>query len=182
MLLSANHWTRTSSTRHSRRQGKVSLLELCRTIGKPTPVSKLKPAYEIGFQGVNQHRKVAPLQHSELFTSFIGVLNNRSPRQSDRPGKTLDTSDQPLYEYRRHGPMRYFTASQRQRPRHRKSLTAEEIAIQRLKTRQQRCSLDMDQQIKDACAEFKVDPFSLPENTALLRDSSVRLRNAFKHV
>jgi hypothetical protein len=40
----------------------------------------------------------------------------------------------------------------------------------------------MDQQISQACGDFQVDPLSVPDNVALLRDSSLRLRNAFKQI
>lgn len=177
MLLTSDHWTRNTS--RSRQRGKPSLLQLCQTFGRPKPSSKLKPAVELGFKGLHRQFRTTAVQRSELYSSFLEVLNNSS---HPKPRRCLDTREQPRYDFRRHDPVRYFTASQPRRPHHRRVLTAEEIAIQTLKTRQQRCSLDMDQQISQACSDFEVDPSSVPENVALLRDSSIRLRNAFKQV
>lgn len=179
MLLASDHWTRTTSTSHSRRRGKASLLQLCQTLGKPKPVPKQKPAWDLGFKGVSRQYKTVVSERSELYSSFLEVLTNPS---LPKPRRCLDTRDEPRYNYRRHDPIRYFTASQPRRIRHRRVLTAQEIAIQALKTRQQRCSLDMDQQISQACCDFQVDPMSVPDNVALLRDSSLRLRNAFKQI
>jgi len=177
MLLTSDHWTRHTS--RSRQPGKASLLQLCQTFGQPKPASKLKPALELGFTGLRRQFRTTAAQRSELYSSFLEVLSNRSP---PKPRRCLDTREQPRYDYRRHDPIRYFTASQPRRFRHHRVLTAEEIAIRTLKTRQQRCSLDMDQQISQACSDFEVDPACVPENVALLRDSSIRRRNAFKQI
>lgn len=160
---------------------KLCLLHLCQQLGRTPKQSKLRPAQELGFKGLEGTATLMPVR-SELYASFLDTLANKTPKKTLRGVESIDSSMPLDRSFRRHDRSRFIPTQGSRRPRHKRALTAEEAAILALKKKKARCSLDMDAHIRKACLQFDVDLNSVPENVSLLRDSSIRLRNAFKQI